>query len=50
MKKYKVIWYNQDTVVKTDHVVASSKEDAISKAYMQYGGNGPAPMLSIEEE
>jgi hypothetical protein len=48
--KFEPIWYNQDTVVKTDPPVeAKSREEAERKAYMKYDGKPPAPMLYLKE-
>lgn len=50
MKKYKPIWYNQDSVVKEDApIIAESKDEAIRKAYERYNGTGPAPLLTMIE-
>ena len=48
--KYIIMWYDQESVKKTDIIKADSKEEARDKAYMKYNGNPPAPLLSIEEE
>lgn len=50
MKKFKPIWYDQDSVIKEDTpIIAESKDEAMRKAYERYNGNGPAPLLSLIE-
>lgn len=47
--KFIPTWYDQDVVVATDPMIeASTKEEAISKAYTYHNGNPPAPMLYLE--
>lgn len=47
MKKFHLIWYDQEGEKKRDEVTADSKEDAEKKGYLLYNGNPPAKLLSI---
>ena len=48
--KFIPVWYDQDSIVKEDPPIeAKDKEEATRKAYMQYNGNPPAPLLSLTE-
>ena len=50
MNKYKIMWYNMDSLVKEEPkpINADSENEAIKKAYLIYGGkdNAPAPCIS----
>lgn len=45
MNRYKILWYNLDSLVKeeTELMEASSEEEAIRKIYTRYGGKDNAP-------
>ena len=46
--KFIAYWYDQDEVkVTTPPFEAANEEDARKKAYEQYNGRPPAPLLSI---
>lgn len=45
---FKPIWYDQDQVIKEDDPIeASDEEDARKKAFTNYNGKAPAPMLTL---
>lgn len=45
MKRYKILWYNLDSLVKEESelIEANSEDDAIKKIYTRYGGKDNAP-------
>jgi hypothetical protein len=45
--EFTCIWYNMDQEVKRDIIEAKDSEEASAKVYSLYGGNPPAPALSI---
>ena len=48
--KFIPMWYDADSVVKTDPVIeAKDREEATKKAFSAYNGNPPAPLLYLEE-
>lgn len=51
MKKFKVTWYDQNSIVQEDvePVEAENEEEAVKKAYIRYNGNPPAPLLSLTQ-
>ena len=50
MKKYKLLWYDQNKVLKEEIIEAGNKEDAHKRAYLNYPIDGtPGPCLYIEE-
>jgi len=51
VKKFKAVWYNQDKILYEEPlpIEASTKEEALSKAYLKYSGTKtPGPLLSLE--
>lgn len=49
-KKFMAHWYDQDREVRVDGpIYASTQEEAKNIAYRKYNGEGPAPMLWLEE-
>ncbi len=50
MKKYKLLWYDQNKVLKEEIIEAGNKEDAHKRAYLKYPiDETPGPCLYIEE-
>ena len=41
--EWELIWYNPDSEVTRDRVLASNEEEAIRKGYLKYGGPDKAP-------
>jgi hypothetical protein len=47
---YKIIWFNQTTVIKEETLEADNKQTALQLAYLKYPVNeAPAPCITIEE-
>lgn len=49
MKKYKLMWYDQNSTKKTDIVEAENIEEATKKGYLMYNGNPPSELVSVVE-
>lgn len=48
--KYIPIWYDQDSVIKEDGIIDALNEiEARNKAYNQYNGNPPGPLLYLKK-
>lgn len=49
LKKYEVVWYDMTREVCREHVMAHDPDEATRMAWLNHGGNPPAPCSTATE-